>query len=36
MAELQRFAQEQFDTETAIEMQRAKRQLMAGIAKRST
>ncbi len=35
MADLERFAQEQSDTEAAIEMQRAKRQLMAGIAKRS-
>lgn len=35
MAELERFAQEQSDTEAAIAMQRAKRQLMAGIAKRS-
>jgi hypothetical protein len=35
MAELQRFAKQQSDTEAAIQMQRAKRQLMAGIAKRS-
>jgi hypothetical protein len=35
MAELERFAQAQSDTESAIEMQRAKRQLLAGIAKQS-
>jgi hypothetical protein len=35
MADLERFAQTQSDTEAAIEMQKAKRQLMAGIAKRS-
>ena len=35
MADLERFAQMQSDTEAAIEMQKAKRQLMAGIAKRS-
>lgn len=35
MAELERFAQEQSDTESAVEMQRAKRQLLAGIARRS-
>jgi hypothetical protein len=33
MAELERFAQEQCDTESAIEMQRAKRQLLSGIAR---
>ena len=35
MADLTSFAQTQSDTEAAIEMQKAKRQLMAGIAKRS-
>jgi transposase InsO family protein len=35
MADLECFAKEQSDTEAAIEMQRAKRQLMAGIARRS-
>jgi predicted DNA-binding transcriptional regulator AlpA len=35
MAALERFAQEQSDTESAIEMQRAKRQLLSGIARRS-
>jgi hypothetical protein len=35
MADLESFARTQSDTEAAIEMQRAKRQLMAGIAKRS-
>jgi hypothetical protein len=35
MADLESFAQTQSDTEAAVEMQRAKRQLMAGIAKRS-
>ena len=35
MAELERFAQEQSDTESAIEMQRAKKQLLSGIARRS-
>jgi len=35
MADLESFAQTQSDTEAAIEMQKAKRQLMAGIAKRS-
>ena len=35
LAELERFAQTQSDTEAAIEMQRAKRQLLSGIAKRS-
>jgi hypothetical protein len=35
MAELERFAKAQSDTEAAIEMQRAKRQLLAGIAKQS-
>src|SRR5271170_1622073 len=35
MADLVSFAQTQSDTEAAIEMQKAKRQLMAGIAKRS-
>ena len=35
MADLERFAQTQSDTEAAIEMQKAKRQLMAGITKRS-
>lgn len=35
MAELERFAQEQSDTESAIEMQRAKRQLLSAIARRS-
>jgi hypothetical protein len=35
MAELQRFAQTQSDTEAAVEMQKAKRQLMARIAKHS-
>jgi hypothetical protein len=35
MADLQTFAQTQSDTEAAIEMQKAKRQLMAGIAERS-
>jgi len=35
MTELERFAQAQSDTEAAIEMQRAKRQLLAGIAKQS-
>jgi len=35
MADLESFAQTQSDTEAAIEMQRAKRQLMAGIKKRS-
>ncbi|HEY3826714.1 MAG TPA: hypothetical protein VGL82_19275, partial [Bryobacteraceae bacterium] len=35
MAELERFAQEQSDTESAIEMQRAKRQLLSGIARRT-
>jgi len=35
MAELESFAKAQSDTEAAIEMQRAKRQLMAGIARRS-
>ena len=35
MADLERFARAQSDTEAAIEMQRAKRQLMAGITKRS-
>jgi hypothetical protein len=34
MAELESFAQTQSDTEAAIEMQKAKRQLLAGIAKR--
>jgi hypothetical protein len=33
MAELQRFASAQADTEAAIEMQRAKRQMLAGIAR---
>lgn len=36
MADLERFAKAQSDTEAAIEMQRAKRQLMAGITRRST
>ena len=35
MADLESFAQTQSDTEAAIEMQKAKRQLMAGIKKRS-
>jgi hypothetical protein len=35
MAELESFEQTQSDTEAAIEMQKAKRQLMAGIKKRS-
>jgi hypothetical protein len=35
MAELEPFAQEQSDTESAIGMQRAKRQLLSGIARRS-
>ncbi len=35
MADLECFAKVQSDTEAAIEMQRAKRQLMAGIARRS-
>lgn len=35
MAELQRIAEAQSDTEAAIEMQRAKQKLLAGIAKRS-
>jgi hypothetical protein len=35
MAELERFAQEQSDTESAIEMQRAKKQLLSEIARRS-
>ncbi len=35
MAELERFAQVQSDTESAIEMQRAKRQLLSAIARRS-
>src|SRR5580658_9313298 len=35
MADLERFAKAQSDTEAAIEMQRARRQLMAGIAERS-
>src|SRR2546427_271381 len=35
MAELERFAGSQSDTEAAIEMQRAKRQMLARIAKRS-
>jgi hypothetical protein len=35
MAELEAFAQKQSDTEAASEMQKAKRQLMAGIAERS-
>jgi len=35
MAELESFAQKQSDTEAAIEMQKAKRQLMAVIKKRS-
>jgi len=35
MAELQRFAKAQSDTEAAIEMQRAKRQLLSRIAKLS-
>jgi hypothetical protein len=35
MAELERFASAQSDTEAAIEMQRAKRRMLAGIAKRS-
>jgi hypothetical protein len=35
MAELEAFAQKQSDTEAAIEMQKAKRELMAGIAERS-
>src|SRR5580658_4765727 len=35
MADLETFAQTQSDTEAAIEMQKAKRQLMAGVAKRS-
>jgi hypothetical protein len=35
MAELERFAGAQSDTEAAIEMQRAKRQLLSRIAKRS-
>lgn len=35
LAELQRFAQAQTDTEAAIAMQQAKRKLMAGITKRS-
>jgi hypothetical protein len=35
MTELERFAQEQSDTESAIEMQRAKRQLFSGIARRT-
>jgi integrase-like protein len=35
MAELERFAKAQSDTEAAIEMQRAKRQLLANIAQRS-
>jgi hypothetical protein len=35
MADLESFARTQSDTEAAIEMQKAKRQLMAGIAKRS-
>jgi len=35
MAELERFAKVQSDTEAAIEMQRAKRQLLAGIAKQT-
>jgi hypothetical protein len=34
MADLERFAKAQSDTEAAIEMQQAKRQLLAGIAKR--
>ena len=36
MADLKSFAQMQSDTEAAIEMQKAKRQLMAGIAKHSS
>jgi len=35
MAELERFAASQSDTEAAMEMQRARRRLLAGIAKRS-
>jgi hypothetical protein len=35
MAELERFAAAQSDTEAAIEMQRAKRRMLAGIAKQS-
>jgi hypothetical protein len=35
MADLEAFAQKQSDTEAAIEMQKAKRQLMSGIAQRS-
>jgi hypothetical protein len=35
MAELQRFAQEQSDTESAIEMQRAKKQLLSATARQS-
>jgi hypothetical protein len=35
MAELEQFAKTQSDTEAAIEMQKAKRRLMSGIAKRS-
>ena len=35
MAELERFAQQQSDTEAAIEMQRAKRQLLSALARRS-
>jgi hypothetical protein len=35
MADLERFAKEQSDTEAAIGMQRAKRQLLSGIAKHS-
>jgi hypothetical protein len=35
MAELERFAKAQSDTEAAIDMQRAKRRMLAGIAKRS-
>ena len=34
MADLESFSQTQSDTEAAVEMQKAKRQLMAGIAKR--
>jgi hypothetical protein len=36
LAQLDQFAQQQSDTEAALEMQRAKRQLMASIAKLST
>jgi hypothetical protein len=35
MAELQRFAQQQSDTESAIEMQRAKKQLLSATARQS-